>query len=149
MNTAIASPSGASAGVGFAIPVDTIQRVVPQILRYGKVVRPVIGAEYFPDANTRRWGLVGVLLGTIQPGGPADQAGLQPTRRAATGEILPGDLIVAVAGRQVANVGEFFSALEQHQPGDKVKLTIVRNPATDQERQMEVEVTLAEPKKEE
>jgi S1-C subfamily serine protease len=146
MNTAIASPSGASAGVGFAIPVDTIQRVVPQLLRYGKVVRPVIGAEYFPDANTRRWGLQGVLIGTVEPGGAADRAGLRPTRRAATGEILPGDLIVAVAGKQVVTVGEFFVALEEHRPGDKVKLSIVRDPGTDQEQKMEVEVTLAEPK---
>ena len=149
MNTAIASPSGASAGVGFAIPVDTIQQVVPQLLRYGKVVRPVIGAEYFPDANTRRWGLSGVLIGTVEPGGPAAQAGLRPTRRAATGEILAGDLIVAAGGKKVATVGEFFGVLESHKPGDKVKLSIVRNPGTDQEMPMEVEVTLAEPKEKE
>jgi len=145
LTTAIASPSGASAGVGFAIPVDTIQRIVPQLLRYGKVVRPVIGAEYFPDAYTRRRGLRGTLIGTIAPGGPAAQAGLQPTRRAATGELVLGDLIVAVDGQPVETVEGFFSAIEQHQPGDKVKLTIVRNPRSAAEEKLEVNVTLGAP----
>ena len=145
MNTAIASPSGASAGVGFAIPVDTIQRVVPQLLRYGKVVRPVLGAEYFPDTNTRRLRLRGVLIGTVTPGGPADRAGLQPTRRAATGEILLGDLIVGVDGQRVDGVEEFFAILERHEPGDKVTLSIVRNPRSDAEEQLAVKVTLAAP----
>ena len=145
MNTAIASPSGASAGVGFAIPVDTIQRVVPQLLRFGKVVRPVIGAEYFPDTTTRQVGLSGVLIGNVTPGGPADQAGLQPTRRSAAGDILLGDLIVALDGQEVVGVEEFFAMLEQHEPGDKVKLSIVRNPRTADQERLEVEVTLAEP----
>jgi S1-C subfamily serine protease len=149
MNSAIASPSGASAGVGFAIPVDTIQRVVPQLLRYGKVVRPILGAEYFPDTSTRRFRLRGVLIGTVTPGGPADQAGLQPTRRAATGEILLGDLIVGVDGKQVTGVEELFGIFQQHEPGDKVKLSIVRNPRTDAEQMIEVEVTLAAPAAEE
>jgi S1-C subfamily serine protease len=148
MNTAIASPSGASAGVGFAIPVDTIQRVVPQLLRYGKVVRPVIGAEYFPDSTTRRVGLTGVLIGNVIPGGPADQAGLQPTRRSRAGDILLGDLIVGLGGQKVTGVEEFFAQLEQHQPGDKVKLAIVRNPRAADQQQLDVEVTLAEPKQE-
>jgi S1-C subfamily serine protease len=148
MNTAIASPSGASAGVGFAIPVDTIQRVVPQLLRYGKVVRPVIGAEYFPDTTTRQVGLRGVLIGNVTPGGPADQAGLQPTRRSLAGDILLGDLIVAMDDKEVDGVEEFFAMLEQHEPGDKVKLSIVRSPRTANQERLEVEVTLAEPQEE-
>jgi S1-C subfamily serine protease len=145
LTTAIASPSGASAGVGFAIPVDTIQRIVPQLLRYGKVVRPVLGAEYFPDAYTRRLRLAGALIGTISPGGPAAAAGLQPTRRAVTGEIMLGDLIVAVDGQPVADVEAFFTALEQHQPGDMVKVTVVRNPRSDAEQSLDVSVTLGAP----
>ena len=145
LTTAIASPSGASAGVGFAIPVDTIQRFVPQLLRYGKVVRPVIGAEYFPDAYTRRLQLQGALIGTIAPGGPAAQGGLQPTRRAATGDLVLGDLIVAVDGRPVETVEGLFSAIEQHQPGDKVKLTIFRNPRSTAEETLEITVTLGAP----
>src|SRR5262245_59161078 len=145
MNTAIYSPSGTSAGVGFAIPVDTIQRIVPQLLRYGKVVRPVLGAEYFPDAYTRPRGVQGALIGTITPGGPAAQAGLRPTRRARTGEWILGDLIVAIDGKPVESVEALFSALDQHQPGDKVKMTIVRSPRSTAEEKMDVEVTLGAP----
>jgi S1-C subfamily serine protease len=145
MNTAIVSPSGTSAGIGFAIPVDTIQRIVPQLLRYGKVVRPVLGAEYFPDGFTRQRGLSGALIGTITPGGPAARAGLQPTRRTRSGVLLLGDLIVAVDGREVANVEDLFSALEQHEPGQSAKLIIVRDPGTTAEETLEVPVTLGAP----
>jgi S1-C subfamily serine protease len=145
MNTAIASPSGASAGVGFAIPVDMIQRVVPQLLRHGKVIRPVIGAEYFPDPTVREMGLDGVLIGRITPGGPAQQAGLMPIHRNRAGEIVLGDLIVAVDGQPVAGTDDFFGILEQHQPGDKIKLTIIRSPRSDAEETLEVTVTLAAP----
>jgi S1-C subfamily serine protease len=145
MNTAIASPSGASAGVGFAIPVDTIQRVVPQLLRHGKVVRPVIGAEYFPDSTTREMGLSGVLIGRITPGGPAEQAGLQPIHRNHAGEIVLGDLIVAVDGQPVAGTDDFFGILEQHQPNQQIKLTIVRSARSDAEQTLEVTVMLAAP----
>lgn len=145
MNTAIYSPSGTSAGVGFAIPVDTIQRIVPQLLRYGKVVRPVLGAEYFPDAYTRSRGLQGALIGTIAPGGPAAQAGLRPTRRVRTGEFVLGDLIVAMDRQPVESVEGLFTALESHQPGDKVKLTIVRNPRSAAKETLDVEVTLGAP----
>ena len=145
MNTAIYSPSGTSSGVGFAIPVDTIQRIVPQLLRYGKVVRPVLGADYLPDSYTRKRGLTGALIGPIAPGGPAAQAGLRPTRRARTGGFVLGDLIVAVDGRPVENVDGLFAALELHEPGQKVKLTVVRNPDSTAEEKLDVEVTLGAP----
>jgi S1-C subfamily serine protease len=145
MNTAIVSPSGTSAGVGFAIPVDTIQRIVPQLLRYGKVVRPVLGAEYFPDTFARRGGLTGALIGTITPGGPAALAGLRPTRRARTGEFVLGDLIVAVNGQPVENVVGLFSALEQYEPDQTVELTVVRDPSGAAEERLEVEVKLGAP----
>jgi len=148
MNTAIYSPSGTSSGVGFAIPVDTIQRIVPQLLRYGKVVRPVLGVEYLPDAFTRQRGLAGALIGTVAPGGPADRAGLEPTRRTRSGVLLLGDLIVAVDGRPVENVEGLFSALELYEPGQTVKLSIVRDPGTTAEEALEVEVTLGAPQEE-
>jgi S1-C subfamily serine protease len=145
MNAAIASPSGASAGVGFAIPVDTIQRVVPQILRHGKVVRPHIGAKYFPDSTVREMGLEGVMIARISPGGPADRAGLQPIHRDRTGQIVLGDLVVAVDGQPVSGTDDFLSILEQHQAGQQIKLTIVRAARSDAEETLEVMVTLAAP----
>ena len=148
MNTAIVSPTGSSVGVGFAIPVDTIQRYVPQILRHGKIVRPDLGAEPIPDAITRQAGLRGVLIGTVKPDGPAARADLKPTRRAITGEILLGDLIVALDGQPIESTDDLFSALDEHQPGDTVKLSIVRNPRTTAQAPMEATVTLAAPKEE-
>ena len=148
MNTAIVSPTGSSVGVGFAIPVDTIQRVVPQILRHGKVVRPDIGAQYIADAITRQARLRGVLVESVTPGGPAAQAGLQATRRAITGEILLGDLIVAMDGQPIESTDGLFAALDEHQPGDSVKLSIVRNPRTTAQEPLEVTVTLAAPQEE-
>src|SRR5262245_8939468 len=69
VNTAIFSPSGASAGIGFAIPVDSVQRIVPQILRHGRVIRPTLEAQFFPDSMLRRMGLKGVLIGRVSADG--------------------------------------------------------------------------------
>jgi len=142
VNTAIFSPSGASAGIGFAIPVDTVQRVVPQLLRHGKVIRPGIAASYVPDQVTRQLGLKGALLGNIKAGGSAYEAGLIPIRRNEDGDILLGDLIVAVDGQPVDSVDEFLSALENHDVGDTIKLTVVRGARSGAEDSLEVSVTL-------
>jgi S1-C subfamily serine protease len=130
VNTAIYSPSGASAGIGFAIPVDTVQRIVPQLLRSGKVVRPSLGADYFPDSFTSRLRVKGVLVGRVAQGGPGEKAGLQPTQRDEAGDIVWGDLIVAVDGRAVESVDELISVIEGHEIGDKVKLEVVRGLRT-------------------
>jgi S1-C subfamily serine protease len=144
VNTAIYSPSGTSAGIGFAIPVDTVQRIVPQLLRSGKVVRPSLGAEYFPDSFTQqRMQVKGVLVGPTTPGGPGDQAGLLPTRRNEMGTIEWGDLIVAVDGREVESVDELLTVIEGHDIGDTVKLTVVRGLRTTAEEKLEISVKLA------
>lgn len=142
MNTAIYSPSGASAGVGFAIPVDTLQRIVPQLLRHGKVIRPALGASYVPDQVVKQLGLQGALIATIRPGGGAYEAGLIPIRRNEEGDILLGDLIVALNGKPVSSVDDFLNELENHSVGDKIKLTILRGPRSGSEESLEVAVTL-------
>ena len=142
VNTAIFSPSGASAGIGFAIPVDTVQRIVPQLLRHGKVIRPTLGAEYFPDQITRRLRVSGALIAKVEPGSAADQAGLLPTRRNQFGDVLLGDLIVAVDDQPIEEVEQLLSALESHQVGDKVKLKIVRNPRSEDESTIEITAVL-------
>jgi S1-C subfamily serine protease len=142
VNTAIFSPTGASAGIGFAIPVDTVQRVVPQLIRHGKVIRPGLAASYVSDNVTRQLGLKGALLGTIKPGGSAYEAGLIPIRRNEDGDILLGDLIVAVDGKPVETADALLNELENHQVGDKIKLAIVRGARTGSEESLEVPVTL-------
>src|SRR5436190_831521 len=143
VNTAIYSPSGASAGIGFAIPVDTVQRVVPEILRHGRVIRPSLEAQFFPDSLLRRMGVTGVLIARVNRDGAAAKAGLRPTRRSTGDDPLWGDLIVAVDGKPVETVDELLAALEKHSVGDQVKLTVVRGLGTRQELKAEVQVTLA------
>ena len=142
VNTAIFSPSGASAGVGFAIPVDAVQRVVPQLIMHGRVLHPDIGARYAPDQITQRLGLKGVLIVDMQPDSTAAAAGLRGLQRGDNGDIILGDLIVAVDGQEVSEVNEFLKALAKHEIGDKVKLIITRNAKTRREENLEVEVTL-------
>jgi S1-C subfamily serine protease len=143
MNTAIYSPSGASAGIGFAIPVDTVQRVVPQVLRHGRVIRPSLDAQFFPDSLTRRLGLKGVLVARVDRDGAAAKAGLRPTRRTSDGDVQWGDLIVAIDGKPLESTDDLLTALEKHSVGEQVKLTITRGLETRQEQTLEVTLTLA------
>ena len=104
VNTAIASPSGANAGVGFAIPVDTVNRVVPQLVRHGRVVRPKLGLvlnDPISRAITRTLGVPGVLILGVQKGSPAAIAGMRATARAEDGTIIPGDIIQEIDGKKV------------------------------------------------
>ncbi|MDX1944899.1 MAG: trypsin-like peptidase domain-containing protein [Pirellulaceae bacterium] len=142
VNTAILSPTGTSAGIGFAIPVDTVQRIIPQLLRHGRVIRPSLGAEYFPDNITRQLRLEGALIGRVVPGGPAEAAGLLPARRERDGDIVLGDLIVAVDDQPISGVEALFAALEQREIGDTVTLTIVRGLRTPAQEQLEVRIKL-------
>jgi S1-C subfamily serine protease len=137
INTAIYSPSGAYAGVGFAVPVDTVNRVVPQIIRGEKLKKPGLGIQPADDYLTRRLGLEGVLVLNVAPGGAADKAGLQPTRQDAFDNITLGDLIVAAGGKPIRNVNDLFRVCDAHEVGDTLPLTIVRH-----ERKMEVDVQL-------
>jgi S1-C subfamily serine protease len=139
VNTQIASPSGASAGIGFAIPVDEVNRVVPRLIRDGRVVRPVLGLTAAPPGFTRALQLPeGVAIVQMAPNGPAARAGLQPFRRGRDGGVLLGDVVTAVDGQPVKDLDDVLTILEQRQPGDSVTLTIWRGGKTRQQR-----VTLA------
>ena len=126
INSSILSPSGAFAGVGFAIPVDEVNRVVTELIRNGKVVRAGLGIALAPDQLTQRWGLDGALVMAVDPGGPGAAAGLRPTERDLGGNIVLGDLITAIDGDRVTSTEDYFSALERHKPGEQVTLTIQR-----------------------
>jgi S1-C subfamily serine protease len=143
MNTAIYSPSGASAGIGFAIPVDTLQRAVPEILRHGHSVRPSLEAQYFPDSLLQRIGIDGVLIARTRPGGPAAAASLRGTRHVPGEDPEWGDLIVAVEGQPVKSNDELLAALERHEIGDRITLTIIRDIGSRRERKLDVQVTLS------
>ena len=127
VNSSILSPSGAFAGIGFAIPVDEVNRIVTQLIRHGTIVRPSLGVALAPDQLTRRLGLDGVLVMRVEPGGPAAEVGLRPTQRSITGDIRLGDVIVAIGDQPTASIEDFFAALEEHAPGDQVTLTILRD----------------------
>lgn len=122
VNTAIYSPSGASAGIGFAIPVNTVKEVVPQLISYGKILRPMIGVELASDRWIRRYRLQGLPLVRVFPGLPAAQAGMAGAQRNQYGEIVLGDIITHIDGKAVRNQDDYYSALETHQPGDTVKM---------------------------
>jgi S1-C subfamily serine protease len=129
MNTAIFSPSGSSAGIGFAVPVDMAARVVPQLIRTGRYQPPTLGVVEDERINSlaRRQGIEGVVVLDIVPGGPADRAGLRPARTDRAGRIVPGDILVAVDGRPVSGSADLALALDAHAPGDSVVLRVRRD----------------------
>ena len=127
VNTAIYSPSGASAGIGFAIPVDEVNRVVPRLIRDGKFLRPALGIQSAPPQLHAALRLPkGLAVVGVVKGGPADAAGIVPFRRGPRGEVIAGDLIVAFAGKPVATLDEMLDELERHQPGEVVTVTLLR-----------------------
>ena len=133
INTAIYSPSGANAGIGFAVPVDTVNRVVPELVAKGRYVRPTLGIETDEELNQtllRELGIEGVLVLRVTPGSAAASIGLRGTRIGGSGEIVPGDVILEVGNKTVTNVQSLLSRLNNFQIGDKTTVTIWRNGAT-------------------
>jgi S1-C subfamily serine protease len=138
MTTMIVSPSGASAGIGFAIPVDEINEIVPQLIRHGKVVRPQLGVQIAEDQLAQQLGIdQGALIVKVVPDGPAAQAGLQGTRRDPSGRIQVGDVIVAIDGKAINHGKDLSSAFEHYHAGDTLTVTILRS-----EQRQDVKVTL-------
>ncbi|MCC6139385.1 MAG: trypsin-like peptidase domain-containing protein [Nitrospira sp.] len=126
VNTQIVSPSGAYAGVGFAVPVNTVNRIIPELIKHGKLIRPGLGLVLVPDAMAARWGIKGLIIGKVSRGGPADAAGLKGARQTSSGRIELGDIIVGVAGKPVATVDDLMDVMDAHKVGDQVTLDIIR-----------------------
>jgi S1-C subfamily serine protease len=127
INTAIYG-AGTYTGVGFAVPVDTVNRVVPQLIAHGKIVRPGLGVGLVRPAVARRLGVQnGVLVLEVSPGSGAEAAGLQPTQRDRNGRIVLGDVILAVDGKAIDSDDDLATVLEDYKAGDKVKVTLVRD----------------------
>lgn len=138
VNTAIYSPSGASSGIGFAVPGDEVNRVVPEIIRNGRVIRPGMGITVANESISHRLGITGVLIVNVQPGSSAARVGLRPTRQVG-GEIILGDIITAVNGKPVNNYDDLRNEMDHFRVGDVVTLDLVRKGAT-----TKVQVTLEE-----
>ena len=136
----IYSTSGGSAGVGFAIPVDTVSRVVTNLLKNGgRAVKPSLGIHAAADLQARQLGLPGVLVIDVNRGSGGAKAGLRGTARDGSGALVLGDVITAVGGRRVSSVEELLGAVEEREPGERVAVTVEREG-----RRVEVEVTLDE-----
>ncbi len=130
INTAIFSTSGTFAGIGFAVPVDTINRVVPELIARGRYVRPRIGIrgdDVLSRPLLEQLGVQGVLVLGVIPGSPAEAAGLLETGIAATGEISPGDVIEQLDGEPLRSMADLIDALERYQVGDRVRLQVFRD----------------------
>ncbi|KAL6618756.1 hypothetical protein ACP70R_033895 [Stipagrostis hirtigluma subsp. patula] len=126
VNTAIYSPSGASSGVGFSIPVDTVGGIVDQLIKFGKVTRPILGIKFAPDQSVEQLGLSGVLVLDAPPNGPAGKAGLQATKRDGYGRLILGDIITSVNGTKVTNGSDLYRILDQCKVGETVTVEVLR-----------------------
>ncbi len=135
VNTQIASPSGASAGIGFAIPVDEVNRIVPRLIRDGRISRPTLGIGAASEGLQRALRLPdGVALVRVSPGGPAARAGLRPFARAGDGSIVAGDVITAINDQPVRNLDDILTVLENHGAGQTVTVTVWRAGKSRKER---------------
>jgi S1-C subfamily serine protease len=130
VNTQIYSPTGASAGIGFAIPVDTVNRIVPELIRSGKIIRPGLGVELAEEQIAKKIGVNGVLIVDVMRGGPAAKAGIRPTRRESSGRVILGDVITAIEGKRVESPNDLFLILENRQVGDTVTVALLRDGKT-------------------
>jgi len=138
VNTAIYSPSGTSAGIGFAVPVGMVNRVVPVLIDEGRYTPPVIGIRYDPRVNRLAGaeGIEGVMILGVEPGSPAARAGLEPARFD-DGRLVAGDIIIGMDGVPIAGIDDLLAALDRHRPGETVTLTLQQNR---DERSVEIEL---------
>ena len=140
VNTAIYSPSGASAGIGFAVPVDKVNRIVPRLIASGRYVSPSLGIRTDPKANealSARLNMSGVFVLDVEPDSAAEKAGLIPARLTRDGGFALGDVLLAIDGQVVDSPDDMTRALETKTPGDRVVLRVRRAGKT-----IEVRVTL-------
>jgi S1-C subfamily serine protease len=132
VNTAIYSPSGANAGIGFAVPVDTVSRVVPQLIQYGRMRRPIIGVvldSRLDGLVARRFGVRGAVIREVERGSAADRAGLSGVD-VGRDSIAVGDVITEIDGRPVASQSELAGRLSYIEPGATVGMKVWRDGKT-------------------
>jgi S1-C subfamily serine protease len=123
INTAIYSPSGANAGIGFAVPVDTINAIVPQLLTSGKVTRPALGINILNDQIASQYKIDGVVILQVMPGGAADKAGIVGAKSMG-GAVTPGDIIVGIDNVEIHRSSDLFKAMDTHKVGDVIDVVV-------------------------
>lgn len=124
INTAIVSPSGSYAGLGFAVPVDTVNRVVPQLIKFGRVKKSALGIRLLETHGMHSRGIHGVVVAEVIKGSPADKAGIAPLSRLPDGSIQLGDVITGADGSPVADGNDLFRILDDKNPGEKLALEL-------------------------
>ena len=128
INTAIRSTTGSDAGIGFAVPVDTVNRIVPQLIEHGKVIKPGLGINLANDSLVRNnLKTTGVLVLNVLPGSGAEKAGIEATKQTASGRTILGDIIKEIDGREVENSTDLFRILDNQSVGDTISVTVERN----------------------
>lgn len=129
VNVAIYSPSGASAGIGFAIPVDIVNRVIPKLVQHGRYVRPILGITMNDDVSrqvSERLNAKGVLVLRVQPGSPAERAGILGTQLMANDDLVLGDIIQSIDGKAIASGGDLTEILDNYRLNDEVTVRLLR-----------------------
>ncbi len=128
VNTMIVSPSGAYSGVGFAVPVDIVNQVVPELIQHGRVEHAVLGLRLFDDQVSRRLGIQdGALVRDVFKNGGAAAAGIRPTYEDEEGNIQLGDVLIEVGGRKIKSTIDLLKALDGPKPGELIHVTLLRN----------------------
>jgi len=124
MNTMIASPSGASSGVGFAVPVDTIRKIVPQIIQFGKVTRPGLGITFVRDEYVRGAEIQGAVIAEVPRESSAYDLGLRGLDRDDRGRLIIRDVIAGIDGTKIASYDDLYNTLDGYKIGDTVTLDV-------------------------
>lgn len=132
INSQILSPAGGSVGVGFAIPVNIAKRVVPQLIQYGEVRRPKLGANLYSVEQLSNQGLrlpveKGLLVRSALPGSPAERSGIRGITQTGSGEMVLGDIITSIDGEKLNNLDDLYRLLDKKQIGDTIQVELYRN----------------------
>jgi S1-C subfamily serine protease len=127
VNTAIVSPSGAYAGIGFAVPVNIVKSIVPELIEHGKVVRAGLGVSILPDSFAARLDIKGVIIGEVPEGSEAGRAGLRGVQRNEEGQLVLGDVIIGIDNQKIETIDDLGTALEKHKVGDVVNVKLMRD----------------------
>ncbi len=132
INSQILSPAGGSVGVGFAVPVNTAKRIIPQLIQFGEVKRPDLNANLLSVEQLNRQGLrlpisTGLLIRNVQTGGAADKSGLKGVSQDSYGDIVLGDIILSIDGEKMTDLDAIYQFLDKKKIGDTVQVKVFRN----------------------